>query len=200
MRITDIKSRRHRFSALFLDGEPTLIDTETLLLSGYNVGDSIDDEQLHELTLASQRNRAYEKALYLLEYRAHSRKELFTKLRSVFPDEVCEHAIERVEELGLIDDFKFAEDFAEELFERKGFGERRVRLELEKRGISRDIVDDVLEDYDPEDVKESIIAVIKKKYRSIPEDEKNLARMYAGLSRMGYSYGDIRSAIDELRQ
>ena len=80
MLITAIEKRRKMLSALFLDGEFAVnIDTETLLQFRYKIGMDITDEQLHELILASDARRANEKALYLLEHRSHSKKELIEK-------------------------------------------------------------------------------------------------------------------------
>ena len=80
MIITDIQPRRHRLSQLFLDGEAAMkVDTETWLRSGLAKGDEIDDERLYQLLQDSAAHRAHEKALYLLEHRAHSKKELADK-------------------------------------------------------------------------------------------------------------------------
>lgn len=124
MKIIALKQRRHRLTAVYFEkcGDAETIDSETLLMSGYHEGSDISEDDWQELKGEAQRNRAYEKALYLLEYRAHTKKELFTKLRAVFPADVCEHALSRIEQLGLCDDEAFAKDFAEELFKRKGFG------------------------------------------------------------------------------
>ena len=82
MLITAIEKRRKMLSALFLDGEFAVnIDTETLLQFRYKIGMDITDEQLHELILASDARRANEKALYLLEHRSHSKKELIEKIQ-----------------------------------------------------------------------------------------------------------------------
>ena len=75
MKITDIAPRRHRLSQLYIDGEAAVkVDTETLLRRGIAIGDELDDEELHALLQASAKHRAEEKALYLLEHRAHSEK------------------------------------------------------------------------------------------------------------------------------
>ena len=106
MIVTELRPRRHRLTALVLAGvdQPIPVDTETLMLSGVGVGDDLSQDQLDELLDRSQRNRAYEKALYLLEYRAHSRAELLQKVRREYPLPAAEEAVERVAALGLIDD------------------------------------------------------------------------------------------------
>ena len=97
MKITDIAPRRHRLSQLYIDGEAAVkVDTETLLRRGIAIGDELDDEELHALLQASAKHRAEEKALYLLEHRAHSKKELENKItRAEFDREAARSAVDQ---------------------------------------------------------------------------------------------------------
>ena len=108
MLITAIEKRRKMLSALFLDGEFAVnIDTETLLQFRYKIGMDITDEQLHELILASDARRANEKALYLLEHRSHSKKELIEKIQRTTSKEAARSAADRMEYFGLVNDEAF---------------------------------------------------------------------------------------------
>ena len=124
MKITDIAPRRHRLSQLYIDGEAAVkVDTETLLRRGIAIGDELDDEELHALLQASAKHRAEEKALYLLEHRAHSKKELENKItRAEFDREAARSAVEHMEELGLLND----EDYARRLCKIDGLKWLRV--------------------------------------------------------------------------
>ena len=200
MIITDVQPRRHRLSQLFIDGEAAVkIDTETWLRSGLMPGDEIDDERLHRLLQDSAAHRAHEKALYLLEHRAHSKKELERKIaRAEFDREAAKAAAERMEELGLIDDEQYARRLAQELFTRKRFGVRRVKQELREKGIADNIVAMVLEEFSPEteETVEKIRELIERKYPAAQEDEKVRWRAVAALQRYGYSLEDIFSVLN----
>ena len=200
MIITDVQPRRHRLSQLFIDGEAAVkIDTETWLRSGLMPGDEIDDERLHRLLQDSAAHRAHEKALYLLEHRAHSKKELERKIaRAEFDREAAKAAAERMEELGLIDDEQYARRLAQELFTRKRFGVRRVKQELREKGIADNIVAMVLEEFSPEteETVEKIHELIARKYPAAQEDEKVRRRAVAALQRYGYSLEDIFSVLN----
>ena len=200
MIITDVQPRRHRLSQLFIDGEAAVkIDTETWLRSGLMPGDEIDDERLHRLLQDSAAHRAHEKALYLLEHRAHSKKELERKIaRAEFDREAAKAAAERMEELGLIDDEQYARRLAQELFMRKRFGVRRVKQELREKGIADNIVAMVLEEFSPEteETVEKIRELIERKYPAAQEDEKVRRRAVAALQRYGYSVEDIFSVLN----
>ena len=131
MLVTALEPRRKRLTALFLDGElAAKLDSETLLQSGLRIGMELDDEELYRLIQRSDAHRAQEKALYLLEHRSHSKKELADKISRTAGREAAERAAERMEELGLVNDAQYARNLAEELLQRKRFAARRAEYEL----------------------------------------------------------------------
>jgi len=197
MLITAVEPRRKGISALFLDGESAVnIDTETLLKSGFQPGREIDDEQLHELILSSENRRAGEKALYLLEHRSHSQKELADKISRVTTREAAEAAARHMAELGLVNDEEYARNLAADLFRRKGYSASRVRRDLLQKGIEDELVQRILEENAPDPV-EKIRELIDKKYGRLLDDEKGRRRSIAALQRLGYCWDDIRTAINQ---
>ena len=201
MIITDVQPRRRRLSQLYIDGEAAVkVDTETWLRSGLAVGDDIDDERLHQLLQDSAAHRAHEKALYLLEHRAHSKKELADKIaRAEFDRDAANAAADRMEELGLVDDEQYARRLAQELFERRKFGARRVRQELQQKGIDAGLISVVLEEFSPEtdETVEKIRDIVERKYPAAREDEKVRRRAVAALQRYGYKLDDIFAVLRE---
>lgn len=197
MEITAIEPRRRNLCALFLDGEAVLIDSETLSKSRLQLGDTLTDEQLAALVAASNARRAQEKALYLLARREHAYAELTRKLTTAAGPEAARAAADRMVELGLVDDKRFARQYARELIERRRFTSRRVAYELARRGIDRDLIDQVLEEMAP-DPTQQLIALLHARYNPPPADEKGQRRMIAALSRMGYAYADIRSVLRQI--
>lgn len=199
MEITAIKQRRKGLSELFIDGESAVkIDTQVILRSGFKEGSLLSDEQLHTLIRDSEKYRANERALYLLEFRSHSQKELREKIkRSGISQEAAQEAAEKMEEIGLLDDAAYAKNLAKTLFERKKYGYRRVRQELRLKGISPEISEQVLAEFEPEDVSVVIRDLLERKYPSYTEDEKVKKRAVAAMLRFGYQYDDIRRAMQE---
>ncbi|MCH5353809.1 MAG: regulatory protein RecX [Acutalibacter sp.] len=198
MLLTAAEPRRKSLTQLYLDGEAAVkIDTEIFVRSGLKPGDELTDEELHELIRASDARRAKEKALYLLEHRSHSKKELTDKIaRTAASREAAQAAADRMEELGLLNDEAYARDLARELFTRRRFGKARVRQELRLKGIDSVLIDELLEEYSDENMAlENIRAVLSKKYDRWEEDEKIRRRAFAALQRLGYSYDLIRQAM-----
>ena len=178
MELTAAEPRRRGLVQLYIDGEPAVkIDHEVFLRSRLKPGDELTDEELHQLILDSDAHRAKEKALYLLEYRDHTKKELTEKIaRTAASREAAEAAATKMEELGLIDDESYGRKYARELFERKKYGP--------------------LDEYDdPEAFTERIGEILERKYSGWQEDEKIKRRAFSALQRMGYTYEHIREGM-----
>ena len=200
MTVTDIVPKRKRLSALYIDGEFAVkVDTETILASPVSVGSEITDEQLRELIESSDRKRAKEKALWLLSSRDHSSRELEEKIRRTHNADSAHRAVERMEELGLVDDEKFARRYADELINVKHLSAKAARYKLTAKGIDRDLADEILEELDP-DPREHIQALIETKYLRSLSDEKGRRRTVAALQRLGYSWGDISAVLSEYEE
>lgn len=198
MELTAAEPRRKSLVQLYLDGEAAVkIDAEIFLRSRLKPGDKISDEELHELIQASDTRRAQEKALYLLEHRSHSKKELAEKIaRTAASKQAAQAAAERMEELGLINDEAYARDLARHLFGTKHYGVMRVRQELRLKGIEDELIDELIDEFGGEEAAlENIRAVLNKKYFGWQNDEKIRRRAFAALQRLGYSYGLIRQAM-----
>ncbi len=156
----------------------------------------IDEDELTELLDSVSFRRAYNKSLDLLSRRPYGVNELVKKLAEKGHDkESAEKACDRLLELGLLNDEQYAKILAEDLVERKGYGIKRVKQELLFRGIDREIVENTVDLLD-NDPQKSIILVIEKKYKSKLNDEKGRKRAVDGLLRLGYSYSDIKSALN----
>ena len=197
MELTAAEPRRRGLVQLYLDGEPgPKIDQEVFLLSRLKPGD-----WLEELVERSDARRAREKALYLLEHRSHSKRELTEKIaRTAASRQAAQAAADHLEELGLLDDQAYAESYAKELFLRKRYGARRVRQELARKGIDREIIDQVLALYEDQDPGEAISLVLERRYPQWRQDERVRRRAVAALQRLGYSYEQIRSALGGLEE
>lgn len=196
MLITAIEPRRKAMSALYIDGEFVMnLDTRTLIENRFDVGREIDDDDLHEIINLSNERRAKEKALWLISYRDHSKKELTDKIRRTCDEESAEKAVERMEELGLVNDEVYAERYARKLLFTKHMSKTAAAFELARKGIDRELSDEILESIDV-DEREQIREVVEKKYRNL-NDEKIKRRAFSALQRLGYRFDDIRAVFEE---
>ena len=196
MPITAIEPRRKAMSALYLDGEYVMnLDTRTLIENRFDVGKDIDDEDLHEIIRLSNERRAKEKALWLISYRDHSKKALADKIKRTCDEESADKAVERMEELGLVNDESYALHYAQKLIFTKHMSKNAVVYELARKGIDKELAAEILDEIEV-DSSEQIRIIIDKKYKNI-SDEKIRRRAVAALQRLGYRWDEIKGVIEE---
>lgn len=204
MTITAVRPVKKGLALLYIDGEAAVrIDREVLLLEGIKAGMILSDDRLRDLIQKSDLRRAQEKALYLLERRSHSKKELTDKIAAVSPREAAQAAARRMEEIGLVDDAEFARQFARDRFLRKKLGLRRVRQELYQKGIDKDLAEAAIQELLEEnevDQSAQVRQILQRKYPLWQQDEKVRRRAVAALQRMGYGWDDIRGAMQGIEE
>ena len=200
MKITAKSGRKDKIH-IYIDGEYLLTVDEVFWFScGYISGDEINKEELTAFEEVAGSRRAFNSALNSLDYRDHSEKEIRAKLLRKHDADYVDEAVEKLIELDLIHDERYAENYARELFERKKFGKMRIKSELRAKGISADIanaaVEELFEEEEPDNVQR-IVDIIGKRYYNRMNDEVGRKKVFSALQRMGYSFSDIREAMSE---
>lgn len=200
MKITAKGGRKDKIH-IYIDGEYRLTVDEIFWFScGYISGDEIDEEELTAFEEAAGSRRAFNSALNSLDYRDHSEKEIRAKLMRKHGAEYVDEAVEKLIELDLINDRRYAENYARELFDHKKFGKIRIKSELIAKGIASDIaseaVNSLFEDEEPDNIQR-IVDIIEKKYYNRMNDEVGRKKVFSALQRMGYTFSDIREAMSE---
>lgn len=200
MKITAKSGRKDKIH-IYIDGEYLLTVDEIFWFScGLVSGDEINEEELTAFEEAAGSRRAFNSALNSLDYRDHSEKEIRAKLLRKHDADYVDEAVEKLIELDLVNDERYAENYARELFERKKFGKMRIKSELRAKGISADIanaaVEELFEEEKPDNVQR-IVDIIGKRYYNRMNDEVGRKKVFSALQRMGYSFSDIREAMSE---
>lgn len=200
MKITAKSGRKDKMH-IYIDGEYLLTVDEVFWFScGYISGDEINKEELTAFEEAAGSRRAFNSALNSLDYRDHSEKEIRAKLLRKHDADYVDEAVEKLIELDLVNDERYAENYARELFERKKFGKMRIKSELRAKGISADIanaaVEELFDEEEPDNIQR-IVDIIGKRYYNRMNDEVGRKKVFSALQRMGYSFSDIREAMSE---
>ncbi|MCH5191144.1 MAG: regulatory protein RecX [Oscillospiraceae bacterium] len=199
--ILSVKQGKANKIHIYVDEEyRATVDSDFWYSERYKNLKDINEDELTELLSAVGFRRAYNKGLDFLSRRPYGKKELIRKLcEKGHEKEAAEKACERLLELGILNDEEYARILAEELFERKGYGKKRINQELVYRGIDREIAQNAVDALDNDAVKR-IILVVRKKYLNKLDDEKGKRRAVDGLMRLGYSYSDIKTALSSLTE
>ncbi|MBE6903609.1 MAG: regulatory protein RecX [Ruminococcaceae bacterium] len=141
--------------------------------------------------------QAKEKAANILTYRDHSKASLYKRLlEKGVSEEIAEQTVDFFEDVGYINDERYAQDKARELYEVKKYGVRRVVFELTKRGVDKELAENVVFEIceeNPNDLNSLISKYIKGQDIS---DFKVKKRISDKLIRMGYDFDEIKSAIN----
>ncbi len=155
-------------------------------------------QQFDSLEYSAKLWEAVKKGLDLLSYGDNTKSALIVKLRSRgFDKYTAEDAAEYIEELGYIDERGIMERAVEQLANVKLYGKSRIKNELYKKGISREIISEYLPDMlDSVDFEANLCKLVRRKcdFECI-SDCKYRESFYASMYRLGYSPSETRSAI-----
>lgn len=143
-----------------------------------------------------------EKALNLLEYRAHSRRELFDKLKRFADIDTVNGVLDMLEDGGLIDDRAYAFQYAHDLMEMKLLGPQRLKMELSRKGIDDDTAEEAIFAAEEEigTAEERLDRIIELRYKNLLTDEKNCKKIINSLFRLGFGYDMIKEAIYKVKE
>lgn len=185
---------------LLIDGEYAVTTDENCYYDNYIAdGTDLSEEEWQELLVKINYKKALNKCADLLSRRDHSVKELKTKLLKSVDEISAQKAIDRYIEAGYLDDEKYCNRLVEYLINTKNYSLSHIRQECYKKGISRDIVDKALDNFEIDNVS-TIIKLIKTKYSSKLEAENGKNKVIATLQRKGFYYDDIKSAFYRIEE
>lgn len=201
MRITRIEPQNNSERVnVYIDGEFAFgLMREIQYKYGLSEDMEVDREFIDEVLLEEEWLKAKDKALKFLSYRQRSQKEIEDKLKKEgFNDEIIEKTVDFLKSYNLIDDIAFAKNFMMDKSNINKYGPERIRYELYMRGISKDIIDEVLEGYGDE--YSIALDLAKKKIKSYKGNDRNAIYRKLGtfLQSKGFSYECISKVLREL--
>jgi regulatory protein len=112
------------------------------------------------------------------------------------PDTIAT-ALEELAQAGYLDDARYARTFAEDRRTLDGWGAERIERRLRRAGIDRALIDAVLSTHGPDDELAGALAVLERRVRTPPQDERARERALGVLVRRGY---DLDTAYDAVRR
>ena len=210
LKITNLKQgvkNPNRVNVFVNDKYSFSLDIAQVVDLGVKVGREITTDELVRFKRASEYGKLYQRTLEWVLVRPRSVREvqdyLGRKLKTISLDssfvgregcsedasELSRDIIARLVNKGYLDDRKFAEYYVENRFVKKGVSQKRLRLELIKKGVDKDIIDEVLGARNDEEEIRKMIAKKRAKY----DDEK----LMVYLVRQGFSYDLIRQVMEE---
>jgi len=135
------------------------------------------------------------RALKILGNRNFSEQEMFKRLTGKGEtEEAASEAVRWLVELGYISDSDYATLIVRH-YSSKGYGVTRIRDELYKRGIPRDLWEEKLDEVNEDALDDAALEFLMKKLRG-SDDKDDLRRASDALVRRGFSFEDARAAVN----
>lgn len=197
MRITKLspsQRKQGRWLVQLENGDLLRVTENEVVAFALYTGMELEEETLAALTAAAGTARYKEYALNLLTARSMSRHELLKKLsEKECPPAEAQAIAHRLSELGYLDDGQYAKTLAAH-YAAKGYGPYKIKDELYRRGIPKELWDAALEQIpDPADGLDALLA---KRLRGTENpDRKELKKAGDALARRGYSWREISAAL-----
>lgn len=194
MKISHTKGRGKKIHLLLDDEYQITTDIDFWAEHYFKDGTEITQEEWESLTDSIYYKKAVDKCYDLLSRRDHSVKELKTKLLRTVDEKNADKAIEKMLELGYLDDEKYARNLVKYLAQTRNMSKNHIKQEMFKRGIPNEIINLVMQDYEFDNVS-CVVDLILTKYRNKLNNEDGNKKIIASLMRKGFSYSDIKNAF-----
>ena len=218
------RNKEGRWLVWLEDGSVVRVGEGDVVSLGLYAGKELSAAEGEALAAAGVRAKLMEQAVGLLSLRPMSRKELVDKLcapprpkRGKYPydklDDVpdpealqsqreallaqAESVADRLTELGLLNDGEYARTVARH-YAAKGYGPRKLRDELYRRGVPREYWEDALAETETDDSQ--IDKLARQKLRGAEPTRENLKKVSDYLARRGYGWEEISSALERIRE
>ena len=158
-------------------------------------GVELSEEQYRYLLHDIIGKRAAKRAMHLLERQERTEYQLREKLRqNCYPPEAIEDAVDYVKRYHYLDDERYARTFIH--FHQETRSKMRLKNDLARRGISRELIAYCLEEEFVSDERAQIKRLLdQKNFSPDTADREEYGKMYRFLMRRGFCGSDISSVM-----
>ena len=100
---------------------------------------------------------------------------------------------------GYVDDMRYARAYCRDKASLAGWGETKIRYMLKAKGLSRDVIDDAIEEIDEDTAAERLEKLLSAKLRSLKKDDRQIRlKLIRYAMGRGYSYEAVSDLADHL--
>lgn len=200
MKITSIKQqvKNPERVSIFVDGKYEFsLSLDELVKYKLKNDQEFDKADVKRFKKISADGKLRGRALEWLMNRPHSERELRDYLyrKKVEPEQI-ESLVSEMTKKGYLNNAKFAAWFTE-LQARRGKSDRAIRSELFKKGIGREVADEVLEDGAGDETKRLKAMIHKKQKLSRYKNDPQKLMQY--LVSQGFGWQDVKAALSPAR-
>jgi len=189
--------------SVFVNGKFAFgLHTNIVADKGLRKGLNLTEEDCRTLIREDVYYKAMKRCLDFMAYRPRTQKEIQQRLEALqVPEDIGQRVTDRMDELGYVDDECFAKQWAASRQRSKGFGPRRLEMELIRKGISSSMAKKAVQEACSEDEManqlRAQVAKAQHKYRHEGDEQKKTQKMIGFLARRGFEIGAIRDAMQQ---
>jgi regulatory protein len=198
--ITDIKKQRRVETQynVYIDGRYSFSLTDLELSSaGLRIGQDLTSAEVTRYQEQAGQAKAYMVAVRYVSVRPRSRREIADYLcRKGYLDGDTNVALERLEQVGLVNDRQFAASWIADRQALRPRSRRVLAQELAAKGVARDDIESQLSTVDDEAELQTATRLAEKKHK-LPQ-YANPQQLISYLLRHGYSYATAKRALETL--
>ena len=199
MKISKIEKSKHRQERVLVyteEGDLLRVTGAELLRFNLYSGMDLSDELVVELQKAARQSENRQRAARIASSRMLSRQEMQERLtKKGASEEEAAELTDWLTELGAVDDAVYAGTVARH-YAAMGYGAEKVRQELHRRGIPRELWEAALAELPP--AEESIEQYIRSKWRGDFFDRAAVKKLSDALLRRGFAWKEIRPVLNRL--
>lgn len=132
--------------------------------------------------------------------REYCRSDVFTKaLKALDGDrDAAEEVTGSLVADRFVDDFRYAAAFAREKASITGWGPVKIRFALCGKGVSREAVEEALEEIDGKKADDRMKKALEAKWRALKEDPQGKLKLLKFALSRGYEYDAVKQAVDDI--
>jgi regulatory protein len=201
IKIDKVKLKKNTFKICFENNDSITVLADSIVKFGLKVGKDLVDKEYKKVMFYDKSNRIMSDALDLVALRSYSSRGLQEKLfQKGYDKDMALNVVNRLERLNYINDDKFSKNYAVYLSQ-KGKGEFAIKAELEKHGIDKVLIMEVLGKMkSQEEPYEQIVKIMHLKFKNFKwKDKSEVRRVSAFFLRRGFSSENIAKAFREYK-
>jgi regulatory protein len=175
------------------------IDLDNLVLSHIKIGTVLTDEEVQKIVRKAEFQKTLDKLLKFAMLRPRSEKEIDDYLkRKKVHESMWKDLVEKLQHFELLDDAKFAKWWVDQRLAFKKISTRVLKLELGKKGIDRNTIDDVLEETPIDEEKMAKDLLAKRAYKWDNLDPKIAKqKKFQYLAGKGFDFEIVEKILSE---
>ncbi len=193
----EIQKRNKERVNVYLDGEYAF-SLEAIKAAALRKGQTLTEAEVNALRDEDEIGQAVDRAARFLSYRPRSTAEVRRNLADKdTPEPVIEAAVQRLNNMGYLDDRAFAKFWIENRTMFKPLSPRALRYELRQKGVPAPVIEELLAEVDARETAERAARTRLNRLRGSDHDTFR-AKLSAFLQQRGFSYDTIRDVTEQL--